>query len=374
MNYRLVIYLALIALFSACDHHPAKKRPALVVDDSPKELKSDTISSAKDSLITIAAVGDIMLGTSYPADSIGLPPDDAKCTFKYVIKDLKDADIAFANLEGVLLDTGAPVNYKLKFKHAPYLFRMPERYGSVLKAAGFNLISVGNNHSNDFDLAGRKSTAKVLDSLRIAFAGFRSHPLKEFTVNGVKYGFCAFSPNAQTVSLLNIKHAQKIISKLKANNDVVIVSFHGGGEGVGYEHVKDSVELFKGENRGDLVQFSHAAVDAGADLVIGHGPHVARAMELYKGRLIAYSLGNFATYKGVSVSGICGLAPLLKVKLNKMGEFVTGQIKSYRQDHFAGVKPDTLFRASRRIKALSETDILQPGISISDTGAITRVQ
>ncbi|RFZ95718.1 CapA family protein [Mucilaginibacter conchicola] len=370
MNIRFYIYIIIVMVISACGDASHSKK-AVIADEPVAEapVKQDTIVAEPDRVINVAAVGDIMLGSSYP-DSSGIPPDSARGTFKYVIKDLKNADIAFANLEGVLLDTGAPVGYKLNFKHKPYLFRMPERFGGVIKDAGFNVLSVGNNHSNDFDLAGRKSTIKVLDSLGINTAGFKSHPTKTFTKNGVRYGFCAFSPNAQTVSLLQTKAAQELIRDLKAKSDVVIVSFHGGGEGVGYEHVIDTVEIFKGENRGNLKKFTHAAIDAGADLVLGHGPHVTRAMELYKNRLIAYSLGNFATYKGVSVSGICGLAPLLKVKMNKKGEFLSGQICSYRQDHFAGVKPDTLFRASRKIKELTAADFLQPGISISDTGTI----
>jgi hypothetical protein len=189
-------------------------------------------------------------------------------------------------------------------------------------------------------------------------------------LNGVKYGFCAFSPNGQTVSLLEIAAAQDIIHRLKANSDVVIVSFHGGGEGTDYEHVPLATEMFKGENRGDLRAFTHAAIDAGADVVLGNGPHVSRAMELYKNRLIAYSLGNFVTYKGVSVSGVCGLAPLLKLRINKRGEFLNGQIASYRQNHQTGLQPDKLNRAALRMKALTEADFIRPGLSISEVGVI----
>jgi poly-gamma-glutamate capsule biosynthesis protein CapA/YwtB (metallophosphatase superfamily) len=312
----------------------------------------------------------MMLGSSYP-DSSYLAPNDALNSFKPALEDLRKADIAFGNLEGVLLDSGAPVGYKLRFKHKGYLFRMPAKYGGVFKDAGFDILSVGNNHSNDFDVAGRKSTIKILDSLRIHTAGFKTHPSKTFSVNGVKYGFCAFSPNGQTVSLLGIAAAKQIIHDLKANSDIVIVSFHGGGEGASYEHVSDSVEIFKGENRGNLRLFTHAAIDAGADVILGNGPHVARAMEIYKNRLIAYSLGNFVTYKGVSVSGVCGLAPLLKLRISKKGEFLGGQIVSYRQVHDKGLLVDTLNRAALRIKALTQADFIQPGLSISASGQIT---
>ncbi|MET3978317.1 hypothetical protein ABIB62_000885 [Mucilaginibacter sp. UYP25] len=369
MKARFILFIVAAIFLSACHQPETKMHPDKLEADTPI-ISTDTIALLPaDTTITIAAAGDIMLGSSYP-DSTFLPPDSAKASFKYALKHLQKADITFGNLEGVLLDTGAPVGYKLRFQHKGYLFRMPVKFGGVFKEAGFNVLSVGNNHSNDFDRAGRRSTIKTLDSLGIHTAGFKSHPSKSFTKNGVKYGFCAFSPNGQTVSLLQIANAKAIISDLKAKNDIVIVSFHGGGEGTEYEHVPDSAEIFKGENRGNLRLFTHAAIDAGADVILGNGPHVARAMELYKNRFIAYSLGNFVTYKGVSVSGVCGLAPLLKIRINKKGEFLNGQIISYRQNHHMGLLPDTLNRAALRIKDLTEADFIRPGLSISATGAI----
>jgi poly-gamma-glutamate capsule biosynthesis protein CapA/YwtB (metallophosphatase superfamily) len=94
-------------------------------------------------------------------------------------------------------------------------------------------------------------------------------------------------------------------------------------------------------------------------------------MELYNNRLIAYSLGNFCTYRSVSVAGICGLAPMLKLRISKKGHFLGGQIVSYIQSHDKGLIRDTLNRASRRIKTLTESDFEQSGLSISETGTIT---
>jgi poly-gamma-glutamate capsule biosynthesis protein CapA/YwtB (metallophosphatase superfamily) len=131
-----------------------------------------------------------MLGTAYP-NSNNLPPDSGKNSFKYALKDLREADIAFGNLEGALIDSGAPAAMKLKFRSKPYLFKMPEHYGGIFKDAGFDILSVANNHSNDFGLKGRVNTLKILDSLGIHSAGLKASPTKTFTLNGVKYGFCA---------------------------------------------------------------------------------------------------------------------------------------------------------------------------------------
>jgi poly-gamma-glutamate capsule biosynthesis protein CapA/YwtB (metallophosphatase superfamily) len=324
MRIGLVYTFLLLACFALCScNNPRVPKAVVEVAPAEKPASADSavVSASADTAITIAAVGDMMLGTAYP-NSNSLPPDSGKNSFRYALKDLREADIAFGNLEGALIDSGVPAAMKLKFRSKPYLFKMPEYYGGVFKDAGFDILSVANNHSNDFGLKGRKTTVRILDSLGIHHAGLKTSPVKTFTRKGVKYGFCAFSPNSQTVSLLDIKAAAAIIQELKRQSDVVIVSFHGGGEGVSFEHVPCVPESYNGERRGNVNAFTHAAVDAGADVVLGNGPHVSRAIELYKDRLIAYSLGNFCTYRSVSVAGICGLAPMLKLRINKNGRVV----------------------------------------------------
>jgi poly-gamma-glutamate capsule biosynthesis protein CapA/YwtB (metallophosphatase superfamily) len=358
-------------LYSSCEETEANVNvePAVIRKALPATTslhKSDAIPGA----VCIAAVGDIMLGSSYP-DNRTLPPNGAKNSFRNVEDELQDADVKFGNLEGTLLDTGGPAYFKLHQLVKPYLFRMPVDYGSVLKSAGFNVLSLANNHVNDFDLKGRVSTMKTLDSLGIQYGGLYSKPSAVFVIKGVTYGFCAFAPNGETLSLLNLPKAAKIIKDLKKRCDIVIISFHGGGEGLAYEHIPCTNETFYTENRGDVHAFAHNAIDAGADIVLGNGPHVCRAMEVYKNRLIAYSLGNFCTYRSVSVSGICGMAPVLKVYLGKKGEFLSGRIIANRQTHEKGLERDTLNGVVSRIKWLTATDFEQPGLNISSDGKLT---
>jgi hypothetical protein len=233
------------------------------------------------------------------------------------------------------------------------------------------VLSLANNHIGDFGEPGRVNTMKVLDSIGINYGGQVSHPTSVFKINGVTYGFCAFAPNAYTLPILELKNVTKIIKELKQQCDVVIVSFHGGSEGAGFEHVPFKMESFHSEKRGDVHKFAHTAIDAGADLVFGNGPHVCRAMELYNGRLIAYSLGNFCTYTSVSVAGVCGLAPILKVNINKQGEFLSGRIISATQTHSDGLQLDTLNKAALRIKQLTETDFPLSGLDIASDGRIS---
>ncbi|MDB5159444.1 MAG: CapA family protein [Mucilaginibacter sp.] len=323
--------------------------------------------------ICIAAVGDIMLGTSYPTINT-LQPDSGKSSFKHVTAYLQSADVALGNLEGTLLDNGDPADYKLHQRSKAYLFRMPVSNGTILKDAGFKVLSLANNHINDFGQTGRISTTGTLDSCGIHYAGLQEHPSVTFTVKGIKYGFCSFAPNSNTVSIFDLPGAGQIIRDLKQQCDIVIVSFHGGGEGPAFEHVTRAQESYFGEKRGNVYSFAHNAVDNGADLIFGSGPHVSRAMELYKNRLIAYSLGNFCTYKCVSIAGVCGIAPLLRVHVNRKGEFLSGSIISIKQSREKRVEPDTLHRAAKHVKWLTTADFSDNKLSISETGMLTVVK
>ena len=233
------------------------------------------------------------------------------------------------------------------------------------------MLSIANNHITDFGDNGCKSTMNTLDSIGIHYAGLDVCPFSIFKKDSVTYGFCAFAPNAHTGPLLQTRHVQALIRSLKQQCDVVIVSFHGGAEGAAYEHVPFKMESFLGAKRGNVHAFAHAAIDAGADLVLGNGPHVSRAIEQYKGRLIAYSLGNFCTYKSVSVAGVCGLAPMLKIKLSRKGEFISGNIISFQQNHQDGLTRDTLNRALKRIRLLTAKDFPDSGVHIADDGTLT---
>lgn len=333
------------------------------------KVKHNAARQVKDTLC-IAAVGDMMLGTSFP-DSTFLPADSGRNSFMQVKKYLRDADFAFGNLEGTLADKGSPGLNKQKFTTRQFYFRMPESYAWIFKDAGFKLLSLANNHSGDFADSGRRSTMRVLDSVGINYAGLVVCPVAQFQINGVKYGFCSFAPNSGTMALYDLKGAAQIIADLKQQCDIVIVSFHGGGEGPEFEHVPPGDEIYHGEPRGNVRAFAHTVIDAGADVVFGNGPHVSRGMELYNQRLIAYSLGNFCTYKSVSISGVCGIAPLLKVNLNKKGEFLNARIISTQQSRLNGLSVDTLNRAAKKIKWLTETDFPQGGLQLTDDGAIT---
>lgn len=318
--------------------------------------KQDTIIRKLKDTISIVAVGDIMLGSAFPS-KVNLPPDDAVNSF-IAVDSLLKGDVVFGNLEGCFLNSGASTKCDGINPNNCYAFRMPDRYAGIYKNAGFNVLSIANNHVGDFDSKGRKNTAKILDSLEINYAGQLNKPFDIFEVDSVKYGFCAFAPNENTVSINKIDSAKALVARLKKQVDIVIVSFHGGGEGARFEHVNRQNEIFYKENRGNVYAFAHAVVDAGADVVLGHGPHVTRAVEVYKNKFIAYSLGNFCTYGMFSLKGSNGFAPLLQLKINSKGNFLYADVVSFKQDKINRLTIDQNYTAFKKIKELTDVDFV----------------
>ncbi len=352
MKRIFAFFILLIAICSVISCQ-GRQRQQPIVADSLQTPSALVKASVKDT-ISITAVGDIMIGSAFP-DKKNLPPDDALNSFKAVESFLK-GDIVFGNLEGCFLDSGKSTKCKGIDPNRCYAFRMPNRYADIIKAAGFNLLSVANNHVGDFDYTGRKNTAKILDSLEIKYAGQLQKPFEIFSVDSVKYGFAAFAPNENTVDIRKIKEAKALVEQLKEQVDIVIVSFHGGGEGAKFEHVIKATEVFFKENRGNVYAFAHAVIDAGADVVLGHGPHVTRAVEVYKKKFIAYSLGNFCTYGMFSLKGPNGIAPLLQIKLNAKGDFLYADVISVKQDKVNRLTVDATKAAFNKIKHLTDTD------------------
>ncbi|WP_442589811.1 CapA family protein [Pedobacter sp. AW31-3R] len=338
--------LAIVVLLSCAGNTKSVAQQPGAGTEIDTTFFSDTIS--------VIAVGDMMLGSAYPSKS-NLPKDDARGSFKNVKEFLK-GDIVFGNLEGCFLDQGKSTKCKDTTGNSCFAFRMPQRYAAIYKEAGFNLLSVANNHVGDFGLKGRKRTTDILDSLDIKYAGLTAHPYSIFEKDSVKYAFCAFSPNDNTLSINEIDSAVKLVSFLKEQADIVIVSFHGGAEGSKFEHVTRAHEIFYQENRGNVYAFSHAVIDAGADLVLGHGPHVTRAVEVYKNKFIAYSLGNFCTYGMFNLKGPNGSAPILDIKLNGRGDFLYAKVISTRQDKISRLTLDPAETAFKKITALTAAD------------------
>ena len=319
--------------------------------------------------LTIIGTGDIMLGTNYPSESYLPPGQDCSPLLRPVHGVIQSGDLLFGNLEGGFCSEGGTPK-KCRDLSKCYVFRMPDHFLSCILEAGYDVLSVANNHVNDFGPAGRASTAAMLDSAGIAYAGYVSHPWTLFEKDGVTYGFAAFAPNKGCMDLKDYDRAAEITAMLDSIADVVIISFHGGAEGKDHQHVVRGDEEYLGYNRGSVYHFAHRVVDAGADVVFGHGPHVTRALELYGNRLICYSLGNFATYRRFNLSGPNGFAPIVKVKVDREGCFLGGEVVSIYQPGEGGPRIDPAGRAVAKLKTLTELDFPDQELVVDDDGIL----
>lgn len=328
------------------------------------------ILPAKDTLkLRFVAVGDIMLGTNYP-ETYYLPPYDGKFLLDSVKTYLRESTLSFGNMEGTYSNGKGPTSKRCNDPKKCYAFRSPEHYLGYVADAGFDILSLANNHSGDFGMEARLRTMELADSLGMKYAGLESCPFTLFEKEGIRYGFTAFAPNSGCNQLNDLDNAIAIMDHLDSLCDIIIVSFHGGAEGSKYQHVAAGRENYLGENRGDLRLFTHTLIDHGADMIFGHGPHVTRGMELYKNRIIAYSLGNFATYERFNLSGPNGYAPILIVETDLQGKFLGGNIIPIRQIGEGIPMPDTDKNVIRIIQDLSKTDFPNTYPQISDEGQI----
>lgn len=246
------------------------------------------IAKTESKRLVIAAVGDIMLDGS--AREI-MQEQGYDYAFDKMRPWLEKADIAFGNLEGPLTTRGTPAPDK------KYLFRSPpDKIANALKSAGFDVVSLANNHSLDYGAVGLADTVTALDKVGILHAGAGKNlaVARQAAIlerKGKKIAFLAYSltfpeefwakANKAGTVFGYRKFVEADIKAAKQKADIVVASFHWGQES-------------KTELRPYQVALGHAAINAGASLVIGHHPHILQSVERYKNGVILYSMGNFA--------------------------------------------------------------------------------
>lgn len=305
-------------------------------------------------VVKFAAVGDVQTGRGWPEHRAVLPPDGARGYFDAVKDWLQGADVTFGNLEQVLADGGESSKCGPKSTKC-YSFRVPTAHAVMLADAGFDMMSIANNHAGDFGQEGRSTTMQTLDEQGIVYSG----PVgvtASTSVKGLKIGMVAFSTGGGTYQIQRIETAKKVVTDLARRHDIVVVSFHGGAEGAKANHVPKTIERFYGENRGDVYAFAHAVVDAGADLVFGHGPHCLRGAEVYKSRFISYSLGNFSSYKTFNLSRNLGWSTVLNVSIAPNGVALSAKINPVIIRDPGRPTKDKDRRAISEIRRLSNDD------------------
>ncbi len=316
--------------------------------------------------ITIKAVGDVIPGTNFP--NYRLPRNKNHLIPDSVRRFLGGADIVFGNFESTL--TNHPYTPKNISRGQVFAFRSPPSYAKLFADVGFNVFNIANNHAWDFGAVGYRDTTLNFAAAGIQTVGHKNQILWG-QINNIPVALIGFAPYPEFYnSIHDLERAKDLVAQAKARADIVIISMHAGAEGTSALYVKDKTEYFYGENRGNSIKFARAMIDAGADLVLGHGPHVPRAVEIYNGKLIAYSLGNFLGYRTLSTRAQTGYSMILEVQLNQLGELVGSKIIPVRLNSKGIPYIDHHFRTVGLMRYLNNKAFPKNPVQINKLGEI----
>lgn len=355
-------------LFSQATSTPESIPDTATVDNLNKfsEIALTTIQNpvTPDTRIKLKAVGDIIPGTNYPSNK--LHPNKS-VLFQSVKPALQGSDILFGNFESTL--TNYPKSAKNIGRGLVFAFRTPPSYTSILQDAGFDVLSVANNHSFDFYETGFTDTIDNLNQAGMKAVG-RKEDIIYHEAKGVRFAFIGFSYFNVHNNMHDLEAATALVKKADENADIVVISVHAGAEGTSALNVRNKTEYFYGENRGNKVLFAHTLIDAGADLILGHGPHVPRALELYNDKLIAYSLGNFMGYRTLSSQGKLGYSLVLEADLDPVGNFTGGKIIPIHINSQGIPYMDSKFRSVGLIRQLTQNNFPNTPLKIEGDGKI----
>jgi hypothetical protein len=313
---------------------------------------SGPAAGASRAVVRFAFTGDIAL-LAGPADAYFAP----------VLR----GDVVLGNLEGTLTDRGS--SKCSAGSTSCFSFRAPPSYAALLRSAGFTVVNLANNHAYDYGAVGQTDTIAAVRKAKLLTTG-RPGEIAYTVVRGTRVAVLGFAPYPWAQSLVDLPAAQALVRKADRWADLVVVTMHAGAEGSAHAHVRPGTEFFLGENRGNVVAFSHAVVDAGADLVLGSGPHVLRGLEWYRGRLIAYSLGNFLGNGTLSMGGMNGVSAVLQVALRPDGSWLNGRVVPVRLVSPGVPAPDPTRAALSLMRSLSIADFRDRAMRVSREGVL----
>jgi hypothetical protein len=364
----LRILLALLGLV-ACQPNPAPlPAPIAAASTTADSLPPKPPQKNSQDTFWIAAVGDMVPGISHPWKYF--PPEEGKTIFSELLPYLQSPDLTFGNFEGVI----EGIEAKPKICYDPkvcYRFRIPQMYVDRIKEAGFDLLNISCNHVDDFGPKGRYWTEDYLQKQGFYAVGLEERPCTTFQAKGLTIGFCAYAPFMGCAKFRDSLKVKQQLLELDSLCDLLIVSMHGGSEGPAFRNVPKKDEIFLEFNRGNMHRFAHMAIEHGADLVLGHGPHVTRALELHRGRLIAYSLGNFCTYGAFGLNRYTATAPLLQVGLDpQTGKLLAARAIPIKQIERGLPRYDSSHTAIYDLQFLTKADFPTTPLQIDSSGWI----
>jgi hypothetical protein len=310
---------------------------------------------------TLQWVGDIALSTER-----GLPPGGLTGALMPMHSYLDAADLNVGNLEGTLSVGGVSKCGDGDGGGTCFAFQAPPAYAQQLRRADFDVVNQANNHSMDYGESGRAQTLTALRGAGVRQTGLPGE-ITTVKVKQAKVAFVGFAPYSFDADLLDIPAAEALIRRARRHARVVVVLIHAGAEGADRDHTPYGTEYYLGEDRGDPRAFAHAAIDAGASLVLGSGPHVIRGVERYRGHPIAYSLGNFVGYHTLGGGGLLSKSGIFRVTLSDRGALLAARWISVHL--YDGLPyPERSDAAARLVASLSREDFPTRHFDIASNG------
>ena len=312
-------------------------------------LAFPTAAAARGWPVSLTWGGDVTLGSSF-----GRPPRAGWPQLAPIAPVLRRSDLTVVNYEGTFAPGGAS---KCGAGSSNcFAFQAPARNARTLRRAGVDAVNLANNHAHDFGDRGYASTRRALQRAGVNATGAPGE-IRLMRRNGTRLVLVGFSTYPWSAPLNDAGEVRRLVRRAARRADIVIVLFHAGAEGADRTHVPHGHEHAFGEDRGFLRAFARTAIGAGADVVLGSGPHALRGLELYRHRLIAYSLGNLTGWHNFNTSGaVLSLSALVTADLSRTGRFVRGEIDSLRLDGIGVPHRDPAQRAAGLIRRLSHSD------------------
>ena len=362
---------------------PRVPRPAAAAA-ARTSARTDTIPTrALRGPVRVCAGGDVTLGTNL--DTAWTRVASARLRTQFGQRDdpatllaplrplVSDAELVLVNVESAIGAGPAPSKCSPRSTNC-YAFRSPPSSAPALRglrAGGTVIGNVANNHALDAGSPGRASTIAALRRAGVVVTGADTIATPVRTRAGDTIGVLGFYTSDSTPDARDTAAVRRLVARAFDRYPAVIVTMHLGAEGSGAQRTSDAAERFLGIDRGNPVAFAEAAVQGGAALVIGHGPHVLRAVEWReRGALIAYSLGNLVTYGPFRLREPANRGAVLCTTLDQRGRPGSAELRATQQLAPGVMRADASARAAALVDSLGRLDFPLTGARVQGGGRL----
>ncbi|NUO65022.1 MAG: hypothetical protein HOQ26_16215 [Gemmatimonadaceae bacterium] len=399
---RRVLLGSILAIAAGCTPSAPSPAPAPAPAPGPdrEAVRRDSIARVRaafvaDSLvrvyayrdtakIRVCAGGDVTLGTNLDTSwtklvarrlkkpVAALPsPDSLVAPLRTLFA---GADIALLNVEGAIGEGDPPIAKCAKSASGCYALRMPPSAAHAVRRVSDRVVvaNLANNHARDAGPDGLRETVRRLTDAGVLVTGVDTLPTLVETARGDTLAILGFATSGAPNDLRDLESVRRHVARAVAGNRRVIVTMHLGAEGAKAQRTLDSTERYLDVTRGNPVAFADAAAGAGADLVIGHGPHVLRAVE-WRGRsLVLYSLGNLVTYGPFSHREPMRRGAVACATVDGRGAVSAARLYPTVQRAPGTVRTDRSRRALTLVDSLSKLDFPKSGARVLKDGRLVR--